>query len=176
MARKVLLPREIGQRLDNLTGLVQEVNGILPYRKQGETCPLEAMFISGVGSEGHVQSLPERMHVANEFFRRNPDYQYVKFHTHSRVTIARFGDYYATHFSSIDLKVIEGGLKENMEYMAMLVTSKTKLLSGFDNPQLVIVDDFPGYKEISEAIKQAMGIIAGNFGYDLSNLRATLIE
>ena len=93
MARKVLLPREIDERLDNLTGLVKEIDGILLYRKQADYCPIEALFMTGVGSAGHVQAQPDRMEVANELFRRNPDYRFVKFHTHSKGTIEKFGDY-----------------------------------------------------------------------------------
>src|SRR3989339_1491985 len=102
MGRKVLLPREIDRRLDNLTELVEEVDGILLYRRQGDYCPIEALFMTGVGSAGHVQAQPDRMEVANDFFRRNPDYQFVKFHTHSKETIDKFGDYYAKHFSQGD--------------------------------------------------------------------------
>ena len=170
MARKVLLPKEIDRKLDRLIELTEdEVNGVLLYRRKNDYCPIEALFMTGVGSEGHVQSQPERMEIVNEFFRRNPDYQYIKFHTHSKGTIARFGDYYARNFSQGDLDGIKEQLKDYKEFMAMLVTPETKLLCGIDNPELLVADDFPGYRNRNQAVIQALNVAAGNLGYDLSN-------
>ena len=173
MTRTVLLPRDIEGRLNNFTELTQEVDGILLYRRQGDYCPLEQIFMTGVGTEGHVQAHPERMEVANEFFRRNPDYQFVKFHTHSKGTIERFGHYYARHFSQGDIDGIKEQLRDNRNFMAMLVTPETKLLSGIDNPELVVVNDFAGYQNRSQAVSQALKVIAGNLGYDIISLPAT---
>lgn len=173
MARRVLLPSEIEKRLNDLTGLMQEVNGILLYRRQKDDCPLEAVFMTGVGCEGDVQANPQRMVVANEFFRRNSDYQFVKFHTHSKGTIEKFGDYYARHFSQGDINGIKEQLKEDRNFMAMLITPKTKLLSGIDNPTLIMVDDFIGYHHRSQAVSQSLKVIAKNLGYDISGLLAT---
>jgi hypothetical protein len=173
MARKVLLPREIDERLNNLTGLVEEVDGILLYRRQGDYCPIEALFMTGVGSAGHVQAQPDRMEVANEFFRRNPNYQYVRFHTHSKATIERFGDHYARHFSQGDIDGINEQLRDDRDFMAMLITPETKLLSGIDNPELRVVPDSESYKTRSQAINIQLNQIARHLGYDISGLQAT---
>lgn len=173
MARKVLLPRELEGRLDNLTALTEEVDGILLYRRQNDYCPIEALFMTGVGSAGHVQAQPERMEVANEFFRRNPDYQFIKFHTHSKGTIDRFGQYYARHFSQGDIDGIKEQLRYDRDFMAMLVTPETKLLNGIANPELLVVNDFPRYQNRSQVVNQSLKVIAGNLGYDISRLQAT---
>ena len=173
MARQVLLPRELESRWDNLTGLVQEVDGILLYRSQIDYCLLETLFVTGVGTEGHVQALPERIEIANEFFQRNPDYRFVKFHTHSKGTINKFGQYYANHFSQGDIDGIKNQLKEDRDFIALLITPETKLLSGIDNPQLVIVSNFSGYAQRSHTISDAIKLIARNKGYDISRLSAT---
>ena len=173
MTRKVLLPKDMESRLDTLTGLVQEVDGILLYRRQGDYCPLEQIFMTGVGTEGHVQAHPERMEVANEFFRRNPDYQFVKFHTHSKGTIRKFGDYYARHFSQGDIDGIKEQLRNNRDFIAMLVTPETKLLSGIDNPELMVLNGFRGYQNRSQAVSQSLKVIVENLGYDISGLPAT---
>ena len=173
MTRKVLLPRELDGRLSNLTELTEEVDGILLYRRQDDFCPIEALFMTGVGSAGHVQAQPERMEVANEFFRRNPNYQFVKFHTHSKGTIERFGQYYARHFSQGDIDGIKEQLGYDKNFMVMLVTPETKLLCGIDNPELLIVNDFPGYQNRSQAVSQSLNVIAENLGYDISRLQAT---
>ncbi len=173
MARTVLLPRNLDERLVNLTGLRQELDGSLLYQRRGDLCPLEAIFMTGAGSEGHVQAKQDRINVLNEFFRRNPDYRFVKFHTHSKGTIARFGQRYANHFSQGDITGIKEQLRNDKEFMAMLVTPVTKLLSGIDNPELVVVSDFPGYKDRSSAISGALKAIAHNLGYELRNLEAT---
>lgn len=173
MARKVLLPRNLERRLDNLIGLTEEINGILLYRRQMDYCPIEEIFITGVGSVGHVQAQPERMEIANEFFRRNPDYRFIKFHTHSKGTIERFGQYYAMHFSQADISGIEEQLKYDREFMAMLVTPETKLLSGIDNPELLVANGFSSYKNRNKAVSLSLKVIAKNLGYDISKLQAT---
>lgn len=89
MTRTVLLPKEIDGRLDNLTLLIEEVIGVLLYRRLGDYCPIEALLITGAGGrEGRSEPIPERVKTVNEFFKRNPDYQFVEVHTHSRGTIA----------------------------------------------------------------------------------------
>ena len=121
MARKIILPEEINEKLDNLADLVEETNGILLYRRRGNSCPVEGLFMTGVGNAGHVQAYPERIKIANEFFKRNLKYQFVKFHTHSKGTIRRFGDYYSRHFSPEDINGIEEQLRHDREFIAMLV-------------------------------------------------------
>jgi hypothetical protein len=174
MTRKVLLPRDINGRLYRLTELVEEVNGILLYRRQNESCPLEALFMTGTGSEGHVQAQPDRIEVTNEFFRRNPDYQFVKFHTHSKGTIRTYGKYYAKHFSQGDLSEIKEQLRDDSEFMALLVTPETKLLCGMDNPELRVVDDFPGYRTASPTISGQLRSIARELGYYLNRFEARM--
>ncbi|MFH1212035.1 MAG: hypothetical protein V1659_03850 [Candidatus Woesearchaeota archaeon] len=173
MARKVLLPKEIDARLDGLSGLIEEVDGILLYRRQGDYCPVEALFMTGVGSAGHVQAQPARIQVANEFFRQNPSYQFVKFHTHSKGTIDKFGQYYSRHFSRGDIDAIKEQLKHDRDFMAMLVTPEIKLLCGIDNPELSVVNGFSDYQDRSRVVSQSLEIIARNLGYDFSLMQAT---
>ena len=174
MTRKIILPEEVNGKLDNLAGLVEEVNGILLYRRRNDSCPVEGLFMTGVGSAGHVQASPERIEMSNEFFRRNPDYQFVKLHTHSKGTIRKFGDYYARHFSQGDIDGIKEQLRHDEDFIAMLVTPEVKLLSGIDNPTLNVVGDFPGYKSRRDFISQEFRTIAENLGYDLDRLRARI--
>ncbi len=173
MPRKVLLPKEIEGRLIALTPLTQEVDGILLYRKRNDYCSVEALFMTGVGSVGHVQAEPERVEVANEFFKRNSEYQFIKFHTHSRGTIERFGQYYARHFSQGDIDGMQEHLRADRDFMAMLVTPETKLLCGIDNPTLLVVNGFRGYQSRSQAVSRSLNSIAKNLGYDISRLQAT---
>ncbi len=173
MTRTVILPSEINKRLDKLATLKEEVNGILLYRSQREYCPIEQSFMLGVGSAGHVQAQLERLEVANEFLRRNRNYNFVRFHTHSRGTIENFGNYYAKYFSAQDISEIKKEIMRNPDHIEMLVTPETKLLSGIDNPHLIIVDDFPGFHNRSRAVRESLQIIERNLGYDLSKLSAT---
>ena len=166
MARRIILPRELDVRLNNLAGMVEEVNGILLYRRQEDLCHLEGIFMTGVGEEGHVQAEHDKIVIANEFFRRNPEYKYVKFHTHSIGTITKYGDYYSDHFSEGDIETYKEQLKENKEFIAMLITQKTKLLCGIDNPTLEIVEDYPGFEKRKQAVRDAFYIIKRNLGYD----------
>lgn len=175
MVRVVLLPKDISNRLYNLTQLNEEIDGILFYRQQGDYCPIEASFITGVGTEGNVTQLPGRLEVVNEFLDKNPDYKYVQFHTHSKGTIRKYGQYYARNFSEQDYENIHHNLKDDENYMAMLVTSETKILEGIDNPRLNIVDTFNGYSQRKAAIYKALDTIAQNLGYEIDGLDAKII-
>jgi len=51
MAREVILARKFKSTLEDLTQLKEEVNGALPYRLQGNYCPIESIFVTGKGNE-----------------------------------------------------------------------------------------------------------------------------
>jgi len=154
--------------------IVQEVKGVLLYRPRGDYCFLEYLFMTGIGDEGHVQAATGRLEVLNEFFRRNTNYHYVEFHTHSQGTIHTFGEYYADHFSEGDRISLNDKLRDDERYLHLLVTPKTKLLWGNDNPRLINIEDFPGYHHRTEAISQSIQNIAQNLSYDLDLFSATL--
>lgn len=189
MSRTVLLPREFERKLDELATLEEEVNGILLYRPQQtqdefrllrfllytrlkDWCPIENIFMTGIGHEGHVQAEQQRMDVANEFFKRNPEYRFVKFHTHSKGTIRKFGDNYATQFSDGDIRSYEEQLRMDPEFIGMVVTPRTKLLYAPDNPTLRVVEKFPS--NANEKINSDLREIARVMGYDFSRFQAVL--
>lgn len=173
MVRRILLPGELEKRLDDLTTANQEVNGVLFYRQMpNQDCLVDQIFMTGVGSKGHVQALPERVEIVNAFLERFAHYSFIKFHTHSNGTIAEFGRYYAFNFSSSDEKIIETQLRDDPRYMALLVTPETKILRGIDNPKLRVVNQYPDIAK-SQAVIQYLQTIAENKGYDINRLQAT---
>lgn len=171
MSRTVLLPREYEVRLKTLTSLEQEVNGALLYRQQGNYCPIEANFMTAVGTAGHVRAEQERMDIANEFFRRNPEYRFVKYHTHSKGTIKRFGEHFAHNFSDGDIRSYEEQLGHDPDFIGMVVTPRAMLLYGRDNPQLRVVQGVPS--EASRRIDDELAEIARAMGHDLDGFQAT---
>ena len=171
MTRIVLLPRQFDATLEELASLEQESNGILLYKRQGNFLPVEYIFMTGIGTGGHVQADQKRMDVANEFFKRNPAYNYVKFHTHSKGTGRQFGDYFATHFSAGDIETYREQLKENSDFIGMVVTPTTKLLYAPDNPTIGIVRHFPS--KANSKIQVELAQIAAVMGYDLGKFQAT---
>lgn len=172
MTRIVLLPRNLESKLDNLTELVEEVNGILLYRPRVNECLLEAMFITGLGTEGHVISEQKRIELANQFFKKNPNYKFVRFHTHSKGTIKKYSSYFAKHFSQGDIDSIKEQLKLDRTFIAMLVTPERKLLSGIDNPHLEITPDSSYLQDRNNFISTALRKIAETKGYDISKFYA----
>lgn len=171
--RVVALPREIERRLNNFTALELEVNGVIFYQPREELCPLETLFVMGIGTEEQVRSSPERLQVANEFLRINPQYHYVEFHTHSEGTIGRYGDYYAGHFSNGDFATMKSKLRDDQRYIHLLATPRMKFIFGVDNPELVVLNDFPGYRERSLEVNRAINEIARRKNYDFSKLEVT---
>ena len=171
MPRTIVLARQFDSTLDELATIDKESNGVLLYRRQDDYLPIENIFMTGIGSEGHVQAEQERMNIVNEFFRRHPDYNFVKFHTHTAGTIRKHGDYYATHFSEGDIRSYEAQLRDNPDFIGMVVTPKTKLLYAPDNPNIKIVQNFPSKADsrINAELKQ----IAATMGYDLRRFEAS---
>ncbi len=173
MSRIVVLPKDIERRLDTLAILDRETNGALLYRQRDDYCVVESLFMTGDGTERHVQSEPRRVEVVNGFLRAYPDYKYVEFHTHTRETIRKHGEYYAKHFSREDRKVIREQLRHDREFIAMLVTPETKLLSGVDNPSLVVDER---YLDRSRYINIILRKIAEGKGYKLNRLETVAVR
>lgn len=171
MPRQVLLVRQFDRTLDDLAELTQEANGVLLYRPQGRYCPIEASYMTARGNPGHVRAEEQRMDVVNEFFRRNPDYRFVKFHTHSKGTIRRFGEHFATHFSDGDIRSYDEQLRTNPEFIGMVVTPETKLLYAQDKPTIRVVSGFPS--EANRRIHRELEEIKMELGYDFGPLTAT---
>ena len=174
MSRIVLVSREFDRKLNRLTSLEQEVNGVLLYREQGIYCPIETVYLTGIGTAGHVQATQSRIEIANEFFRRNPEYSCVKFHTHSKGTMKRFGESYATNFSQDDKRVYENQLKEEADFIGMVVTPVTKLLYAPDNPTLRVVEGFP--LQADRRIHEELSQIALELGHEKSSFIAKSIS
>lgn len=173
MARTVVLPREIEKRLDTLALLAEEVDGLLLYRQRGEYCPIDSLFLMGIGNEGHVSPQIDRVRVANEFFSRNPHYRCVSFHTHTAGTIRACGDYFARNFPKQDIDEFRRQIGFDANYIGMLATPETKLLYGADNPTLAVVQSLPGYRERSMAVSTALRRVAAELGCNLEMLTAT---
>ncbi len=173
MSRKVIISREINEKLDNFSQFEEEVNGVLLYKvRYPEICEVGSLFMTGVGTVGHVTSHPERVDIVNEFFRINPEYGYIKFHTHSIGTIQQFGDYYARHFSQKDIELMQKQIQSDDRFIAMLVTLEKKLLCGIDNPYLIIEDNTPLSIHKERSIDTSIRCIAKQLGYSLDSLIA----
>ncbi|MDO8555900.1 MAG: hypothetical protein Q7R96_01870 [Nanoarchaeota archaeon] len=169
MGRIVIIPQAIEDKLVRLTTLVEEVNGVLLYRPREQFCPCEASFITGVGHEGHVQADPQRTKVVNTFFERNPEYCFVKFHTHTQETIRRFGDVYATNFSSLDIAGYDEQIRNDQRFIGMVVTPRTKLVYGHDDPSVYTMESFPEYRLRGAIIDEALLRVARSLDIDLGH-------
>ena len=166
MGRTVALVDKFARRLLDLTRLQEEVNGMFLYKPQSSYCGIESIFMTGIGTEGHVRAEPERIRILNAFFQRNPDYRIVKFHTHSRGTIEKHGDYYANHFSQGDIASYDELLREDPDFIGMVVTPKRMLLYAPDNPKIQVARGFP--LEADARIRRDLQQIASEQGYNLS--------
>jgi hypothetical protein len=175
MTRNIFLPQELDLRLTELTELKNEVNGILLYKQNHNICPIDAMFITGVGNEGHVQSLNERVEIVNAFLGINPSYSLVKFHTHSKGTILTYGEYYGHHYSEADIKGIKEQLKHDENFIALLVTPYVKLVSGIDNPKLITIPNYTEYVQNRQHIEQSLKSIANQLGYSLERQKSKIV-
>ncbi len=177
MARTVVLPGEIDRKATNLAARLQEeVHGVLLYSPFQSLCPIDYMLVTGIGTQSHVQALPRRLDLLNEFFRRNPSYRYAEFHTHSAGTIRDCGEYFARNFSGGDNQTIEQRFADDSSYIHVLFTPVTKLVASRDGSKVVVIDNLPGYEERSIAVGTVIDIIAHNIGVNVGHLPATQIR
>lgn len=44
----------------------------------GFDCRVDALYMTAVGTAGHVRADPQRMEIVNRFFENNPEYMFVK--------------------------------------------------------------------------------------------------
>jgi len=176
MPRTVILPQELDEKLQALTSLREESNGVLLYRQRDNICSVRALYMTGLGSAGHVQSDSRKVEIVNRFFEKYPNYKYVKFHTHTIGTIRQYGDWYAEHFSKGDTDGYIEQLRDNSEFIAMLVTPKTKLLCGLDNPQLRVAEHSEDYERYHEAIEDMLKYTAEELGMEHERFRGTELK
>jgi len=183
MVRTVLLPRTLETKLSNLATLQEEVNGVLLYRPStgtrtdniaqtpdGDLCPVEEIYMTAVGSAGHVIADPDELRVLNEFFQKNQDYRFIKFHTHSKGTLEQFGEQFATSFSSGDIEAYDEQIERDNRFIGMLVTPSDMLLYGREDSQgrspiLKIVEGFDGYEVRNRAVNEGLTLIKQNLGH-----------
>ena len=167
MPRRVLLPAAMRDRLHLLTQIVEETEGILFYRNQDGTCPLEGMYMTGMGSVGHVTTDPARTRVLNTFFEGHPGLRYIHFHTHTLGTVAQCGEYFANHFSGVDEATIAENLRADPAFMALLATPRHLLLAGRDDPALVVVPTPVDYEAQRRVISDDLHRVEARLGVHL---------
>ncbi len=167
MPRTIVLPKELEQRLYGLTQTQEESNGVLLYREIQGHCFVEHLFMTGIGTEGNVRAFQERMNVVNEFFRTHPEYKYIKFHVHTKGTIAQHGNYFARNFSAGDRAGTQEQLRHNPEFIALLVTPETILLDAPDTPILHVVNESRNYTRMHEYVAKEIEKAADRLEIDI---------
>lgn len=177
MSRRVLLSEDFrsGRFRINLNRLVQferAVSGLFLYKPNDQYCAVEGVFMTGVGIEGDIQVDQQRNAAAEEFFRRNPKYRGIEFHTHSSGTIATLGSHYATSPSDLDIREYDGRLRTDPDFIGAIVTPERILLYGRDKPTLRTTIAFP-HKEHGE-VNAKIRKIAQELGCNLEELVARL--
>ena len=70
------MPLELSAILTELTFNHEELNGVLFYRPENNKCYVEYLYLTGIGDLAHAPPNEERLDVANEFLRQNPDYKF----------------------------------------------------------------------------------------------------
>ena len=122
--RRISLPEELDRQLKTLAELQQESNGVLLYTSQGLDFRVDHLYMTNIGTAGHVQADPIRMEIINKFFERHPEYQLIKWHTHSRGT----GEYWFDKLSEGDIRSYNRQLEEDPEFIGMMVSPVKKII------------------------------------------------
>jgi hypothetical protein len=176
MSRKVLLSSDSVQCIDRFVESPKSVSSLLLYRPQGNDCNIEVIFLTGVDKKRDWPLDTERYYIAEEFFRRNPEYKAVDFHTHNQGLIHRLGSSLATGFSDEDRAHYEERLTTDPNFMAMIATPQDKKVYGRDNPTWSIAHPVIHRRvEFSaQSVIRELETIAGKIGYDIDALISRL--
>lgn len=172
--RRILLPRSLDARLKNLAELQQETNGALLYVPQVRSaneidCRVDALYMTAVGTAGHVRAEPQRMAIVNCFFERNSEYLFVKWHTHCRGT----GEHWFTRLSQGDIDSYEAQLQDDSRFIGMMASPLRTLLYGRGELDYSLVEDTSTSRARGEHVSRELQISARELGYrDLPRLRA----
>src|SRR3989344_6632743 len=136
MIRTITLSNEFERRLRGLTERVKQSNGVLFYRPslvEGiQFCSVDGMFIISLGMEDE-KSPEKRVEIVKEFLRFNNGYKNIEFLTRSR---EKLNGTKQTEISREDLDYFSRRVKDNEEYLGMVVTPSATLLYGLDVPML----------------------------------------
>jgi hypothetical protein len=176
MSRSFQIPGWINGRLRGLTTIKDETNGVLFYTRNNNICKVSGMFITGIGTPGHVIAEPKRVLLVNELFKRKNDLKFVKFHTHTKETIKMFGNRYLRAFSSGDLDSYREQFKHDKEFVAMLITPEVGLMCGLDNPTMITVPTSPELLEQENKIMRLLEYIKTEKGIELSLYRSEQVS
>ncbi len=172
MSQIVALPKTLENTLDALIAVNQESNGVIWTKRKGRINVCTSIFMTGIGDDSHVEANEERIRLVNVFLEKNPQYCFVKFHTHTYATIQKHGEYYAEHFSTGDIQGYQEQLQHNPDFLAMVVTPVKKLLYGRDNPELVVIADPKNFLQESAIIDLSVRIMARFLNINLDNFSA----
>ena len=179
--RIVFLPDTLYKKLKNLAKTKYEVDGVLLYREVWNgyftECRVYTPFLTGVGDEKGVRMRDNRVKILDTFLMENPDYNYIKFHTHPIGTIEKLGINNVYNFSQYDLKGIIKAVSEDIRFMALLITPFTEILAGVGCPALVVYKETEKeemYRVAGEEfdIHGKLKIIAKRLGYEIKPLNS----
>jgi len=177
--RIVRIPEVLSNRLDgilkNLAELKEETNGVLLYEPVERTdhvdCRVDHLYMTGVGTAGHVKADQTRMDIINEFFQRHPEYRFVKWHTHSRGT----GEHWHKRLSQGDIDSYREQMRQDPEFMGMMVSPSGRILvARKGTADMEIVPTWAGFEEKSKYLHDEILHSANSLGYgEIPRLRAT---
>lgn len=164
--RRILVPISIDGKLRHLAGLKQESNGALLYvptlTSDGLNCRVDALYMTAVGTAGNVCAEPQRMAIINRFFESNPEYRFVKWHTHCRGT----GEYWFTRFSQGDIRAYKEQLRQDSRFIGMVVSPTRKLLYGKGIVELALMLDTSNSQRRERQVQGELQTAARELGYD----------
>jgi len=180
-AKRILrIPEKLSNGLNgvlrDLAELKEETNGVLlyePVRKPGHVdCRVDLLYMTGIGTTGHVRADPMRMEIINEFFQNHPEYRFVKWHTHSRGT----GKYWHDKLSQGDMDSYREQIRQDPEFMGMMVSPSGRRLVAKGPVEMHVVPTWGDFEEKASYLSDEMSLAANALGYrEIPTLKARKI-
>lgn len=174
LTRWILLPQSIDDKLQTLAGLKQETNGVLLYVPEINTgvfnCRVDGLYVTNVGSISHVRADSKRIAIVNRFFKNNPNYRLIKWHTHCKGT----GKDWFTRFSQGDIDGYEKQLRQDSRFIGMMVSPDRYLLHGKGGLYILLIEDTAVSQQNEMQVQSELEKAASELGYDTPPLQATM--
>ncbi len=156
MPRKVIIPTDVKDKLQQLTQLQNETQVLLLYQRNGNDCVVVSYFILG-GNESTTQTHGNSnlAKLIKEFLSENPTYKFIAGHTHTESIVSNRESHYADHFSTGDERTYTRALQTDPEFIGAVITPTTIKLWAPDNPQLEFCPPHPKFvhEKIYEKIR-----------------------
>ena len=173
---ELYLLRRFEKRLRKLTLLPAEINGCLIYLPiNNKDFIVYSRILGSNSSDVNTEANPQRLYITQEFLKENPEYGFVEFHTHTKNTIKKYGEYHAKNLSANDIEAILKNYCSNDIYRHLLVTPQVLKLHKINGKSIIpisfsLIEDIELQQELEDSVNIKFIELENRLGIHLGDI------